>query len=73
MRHTFFFEHFCECEAQNAREREYAAPDCDTSDSDLLVSVTVLVTVSSLNFILSLLLVYFSQSVVIGILLLSTA
>ena len=39
----FFFENFRERETLNARakrarcEREYAAPDCDTSDSDLLV------------------------------------
>ena len=40
---TLFFENFCERKAQEAQakrarcEREYAAPDCDTSDSDFLV------------------------------------
>ena len=32
---THFFFNFCEREVQYARK--YAAPDCDTSDSDLLV------------------------------------
>ena len=38
---THFFYYFGELKAQNVRdryEREYATPDCDTSDSDLLVS-----------------------------------
>ena len=47
-RHTFCFENFRDPEAQNARvkqarcECEYATPDCDISNSDLLVIIKIL-------------------------------